>query len=53
MLGIITRFRKISICIFQTRVLVAMSELFFQPDIAVVVMFIAFNRTLGAIRIIF
>jgi hypothetical protein len=52
-LWILARLREICIRAFYARILIAMSELFFQPDVAVVVMLFNFDRAFRAIRITF
>ncbi len=53
MLWILARFREICIRAFYARILIAMAELFFQPDVPVVVMLFNLDRAFRAIRIMF
>jgi hypothetical protein len=52
-LWILARLREIGIRAFYARILIAMSELFFQADVAVVLMLFNFDRAFRAIRITF
>src|SRR5579862_7574135 len=51
-LWILSRLRKVRVRTLHTRVLIAMPKLFFQANIAVVMMLFDFDRAFGTVRII-
>jgi hypothetical protein len=52
MFGIISWFREIRIGVFYARVLIAMSQLFFEPNVAVVIVLFWFDRAFRPVRIV-
>lgn len=52
MLGILPGLRKVGVGVFYPRVLIAVTELFFEGKVSIMLVLFIVDRALGAIRIV-